>query len=132
MALALAFLGYGEVGQLFARQLTAKGARVAVHDVKPLVAIAAQDGVRFASGLADAVEGADIVISAVTADSAEPVARAAAPYLRSVGVYVDLNSVSPNTKRAVAQALGGVDFVEFAVMSPVAGLGIAAPILAGG
>ena len=47
-------------------------------------------------------------------------------------LYVDLNSVSPSTKRAVAAALGGADFVEFAVMSPVAGLGIAAPILAGG
>ena len=128
----LAFIGYGEVGQLFARQLTAKGARVVVHDIKPLAEIAAKDGVRFASKLAEAVADAEIVISAVTAESAEPVARAAAPHLHAGQIYVDLNSVSPNTKRAAARALGPVDFVEFAVMSPVAALGIAAPILAGG
>lgn len=132
MPLALAFVGYGEVGQLFARQLTARGAQVAVHDVEALGAVAAQDGVRFAPAVADAVEGAEIVISAVTADQAEPAARAAAPHLRAGQIYVDLNSVSPNTKRAVARSLAGVDFVEFAVMAPVAGLGIAAPVLAGG
>ena len=128
----LTFIGYGEVGQLFARQLTAQGARVAVHDLKPLAPLAAADGVRFCERLADAVEGAEIVISAVTADQAEPVARAAAPHLRAGQFYVDLNSVSPNTKRAAAAALAGFDFVEVAVMSPVAGVGVAAPILAGG
>ena len=132
MALALAFIGYGEVGQLFARELKAAGAHLAVHDVRALGEVAAKDGVRFAPGVAEAVEGAHIVVSAVTADQAEPAARAAAPHLRAGQIYVDLNSVSPNTKRAVARALGGVDFVEFAVMAPVAGLGIAAPVLAGG
>jgi 3-hydroxyisobutyrate dehydrogenase-like beta-hydroxyacid dehydrogenase len=132
MPLTLAFIGYGEVGQLFARQLTARGAQVSVHDVKALGDIAAPDGVQFAPGLAEAVDGAEIVVSAVTADQAEPAAHAAAPHLRAGQIYVDLNSVSPNTKRAVARTLGGLDFVEFAVMAPVAGLGIAAPVLAGG
>ena len=134
MSLKLAFIGYGEVGQVFARELGAKGAIVAVYDVKgaTLAEIAAADRVRYAGRLADALEGAEIVISAVTADQAEPAARAAAPHLRPGQVYVDLNSVSPNTKRAAAKALGGTDFVEFAVMSPVAGLGITSPILAGG
>ena len=132
MPLTLAFLGYGEVGQLFARQLKAGGAELAVHDVKALGDVAARDGLRFARALGEAVAGADIVVSAVTADQAEPVARAAAPHLRAGQIYIDLNSVSPNTKRAVASALGDVDFVEFAVMAPVAEVGIAAPILAGG
>jgi 3-hydroxyisobutyrate dehydrogenase-like beta-hydroxyacid dehydrogenase len=134
MSLNLAFIGYGGVGQLFARQLVAKGASVAVFDLKSaaLAGIAAQDRVRFAERISDALEGADIVISAVTADQAVPASRAAAPHLRAGQIYVDLNSVSPNTKRAVAEALGARDFVEFAVMAPVAGVGIAAPILAGG
>lgn len=134
MSINLAFIGYGEVGQSFARELVAKGASVAVYDVKgaALARVASQDRVRFAERIADALEGAEIVISAVTADQAVAAAHAAAPHLRSDQIYVDLNSISPNTKRAVAQALGATDFVEFAVMAPVAGVGIAAPILAGG
>jgi 3-hydroxyisobutyrate dehydrogenase-like beta-hydroxyacid dehydrogenase len=127
----LALIGYGEVGQMFARQLAKAGASVAVYDVK--FAVAPVEGVRFAPSPQSAVEGAEIVVSAVTADQAVAAARAATPHLRPGQTYVDLNSVSPSTKRAVAAALGtGVDFVEFAVMSPVAGLGIASPILAGG
>jgi 3-hydroxyisobutyrate dehydrogenase-like beta-hydroxyacid dehydrogenase len=136
MPLNIAFLGYGEVGQLFAREFAAKGAAVAAYDLKPdprFAETAAQDKVRLAASPAQAAEGADIVISAVTADQAVAAARSAAPALRPGQIYVDLNSVSPRTKRAVAAELGpGVDFVEFAVMSPVAGLGIASPILAGG
>ena len=133
MSLSLAFLGYGEVGQLFAREFVAKGVRVAVYDLKPgLGEIAARDGVRFAPSPSAAVEGADIVISAVTADQAAAAARSAAPHLKPGQIYVDLNSVSPSTKRDVTAALCGAEFVEFAVMSPVAGLGIASPVLAGG
>jgi 3-hydroxyisobutyrate dehydrogenase-like beta-hydroxyacid dehydrogenase len=135
----IAFLGYGEVGQLFAREFAASSVAVAAYDIKadlsraPFAETAASDGVRLAASAAEAVEGADIVISAVTADQAVAAARSAAPALRAGQTYVDLNSVSPRTKRAVAAELGrGVDFVEFAVMSPVAGKGIAAPILAGG
>jgi len=130
----LALIGYGEVGQLFARQFVQAGASVAVYDVKPAdPGLAAKDRVRLAASPQGAVEGAQIVISAVTADQAIAAARETAPHLRPGQIYVDLNSVSPSTKRAVASALGeGVDFVEFAVMSPVAGLGIASPILAGG
>ena len=141
MALALGLIGYGEVGQLFAREWVAGGgATVAVYDVKgddpmqrdALARIAAEDKVQFAGSPATAIVGADIVISAVTADQAVAAARAAAGHLREGQVYVDLNSVAPSTKRVVAEALGGRDFVEFAVMSPVAGLGVASPILAGG
>ncbi len=141
MSLALALIGYGEVGQLFARQFVRAGASAAVYDVKfhdpaaraRLAEIAAEDGARLAESPQAAIEGADIVISAVTADQAVAAARAAAEPLRAGQIYVDLNSVSPTTKRVVAEALGPrADFVEFAVMSPVEGLGIASPILAGG
>jgi 3-hydroxyisobutyrate dehydrogenase-like beta-hydroxyacid dehydrogenase len=140
MSLNLALIGYGEVGQLFAREYVAKGAATAVYDVKfddpaqreVLARIAAGDRVRLALIAGEAIEGADIVISAVTADQAVAAARAAARHLGPKQIYVDLNSVSPSAKRDVAAALGGADLVEFAVMSPVAGLGIASPVLAGG
>ena len=97
-----------------------------------LAQTAAEDKVQIAGSPATAMAGADLVISAVTADQAVAAARAAAAHLKQGQVYIDLNSVSPRTKRAVADALGAGDFVEFAVMSPVAGLGLASPVLAGG
>ena len=143
MSLTLALIGYGEVGELFAREWVRKGrASVTAYDRKfddpslrpPLAKIAAEDEVRLSESAAGASTGADIVVSAVTADQAVAAARAAAPYLQSGQIYVDLNSVSPSTKRQVWDAVrpSGADFVEFAVMSPVAGLGIASTILAGG
>jgi 3-hydroxyisobutyrate dehydrogenase-like beta-hydroxyacid dehydrogenase len=143
MSLKLAFIGYGEVGQLFARQFAAKpGVEVAVYDIlfndraaaPEMQRIAAQSNVRAAASLAEACRGVDIVVSAVTADAAVGAAREAAAFLDPTQVYIDLNSVSPTTKRLVAAEAGrrGAPFVEFAVMSAVAGIGIAAPILAGG
>ena len=143
MALNLAFIGYGEVGQLFARDFKARpGIEVAAYDLKfddfaeraPLAAAAEASGICVADNPKQVCWGADIVISAVTADQAVAAAEAAAPFLNPSQIYVDLNSVSPTTKRAVADAVrpSGAAFVEFAVMSPVAGHGIASPILAGG
>jgi len=143
VALNLAIIGFGEVGQLFARQLEQRSeVEIAVYDLKfddtelgpLLLRLAETNGLRAATNSGGACRGADIVISAVTADQAEAAALAAAPHLAAGQIYVDLNSVSPSTKRRVAAAVGpsGADFVEFAVMSPVEGLGIASPILAGG
>ena len=143
MSMKLAFIGFGEVGQLFARQFKARpGIEVAVHDAMfadsalgpPLKSLAGEIGARVAADARDLCRGAEIVVSAVTADQALAAARAAAPHLGPSQIYVDLNSVSPTTKRAVAEAVrpSGAAFVEFAVMAPVEGLGIASPILAGG
>jgi 3-hydroxyisobutyrate dehydrogenase-like beta-hydroxyacid dehydrogenase len=143
MSLNIAFIGFGEVGQLFARQLGQRSeVEIAVYDLKfddselgpPLVGRAETIGARVASSSGAACRGADIVISAVTADQAEAAALSAAPHLGPGQIYVDLNSVSPTTKLRVAAAVRGSDaeFVEFAVMSPVEGFGVAAPILAGG
>jgi 3-hydroxyisobutyrate dehydrogenase-like beta-hydroxyacid dehydrogenase len=143
MSLRIAFIGFGEVGQLFGRQLAAKaGVDVAVYDIlfqnrtvgADLRARARDAGVRAAENAADACRGSHIVISAVTADAALAAARQAAPALESSQIYVDLNSVSPTTKRRIAEAVEGhcAGFVEFAVMAPVSDPGIAVPILAGG
>ncbi|WP_342360800.1 NAD(P)-dependent oxidoreductase [Terrarubrum flagellatum] len=143
MSLAIAFIGYGEVGQLFARELAAKpDLTIAVYDIlfedarkrESLANIARASGVRAGATLQDAIRGADIVISAVTAESAISAARAATEYLAPDQIYIDLNSVSPATKTTIAEAATsrGANFVEFAVMAPVAGTGIATPVLAGG
>ena len=143
MNLEIAFIGYGEVGQLFARQLAAKAdVCVTVYDIlfddpsrgPELKQRASDDKVRAADSTADACRAAEIVISAVTADSAVNAARQAAPHLKPQHTYIDLNSVSPATKRNVADQVrqGGAQFIEFAVMAPVSGVGIEVPILSGG
>lgn len=139
----IAFIGYGEVGQLFAQQLIAGAkASVSAYDIKldnpetatPLREQATRDGVRLARSAAEAAEGVELVFSAVTASAAEEVAREAASYLRPGQVLFDINSASPNTKTRCAASLAarGLDYVEGAVMAPVAEPGIRVSILTGG
>jgi 3-hydroxyisobutyrate dehydrogenase-like beta-hydroxyacid dehydrogenase len=139
----LALIGYGEVGQIFAQEFRARGVNdIAVYDIvfdqastgRDRTKRAREAGVRPASGAADAARGADIVISAVTADAAASVAMRAAEYLRAGQIFFDINSASPATKRASARHVEATaaHFVEGAVMAPVPGRGIRVPILAGG
>jgi 3-hydroxyisobutyrate dehydrogenase-like beta-hydroxyacid dehydrogenase len=141
--LEIAFIGYGEVGQLFSRQLaTRPGVRIRAFDIlfddprkgPELQRRASESGVLAARNTADMCSGADIVISAVTADQAVPAAEQAGPHLKPGQTYIDLNSVSPATKHQVSEQIRrvGAAFVEFAVMAPVGGPGIEVPILSGG
>jgi 3-hydroxyisobutyrate dehydrogenase-like beta-hydroxyacid dehydrogenase len=142
-AVTLALIGYGEVGQIFAQEFRDQGVHdIAVYDIvfdlastgRERVKRAREAQVRPASGAADAARGADIVISAVTADAAASVAMQAREYLRAGQIFFDINSASPATKCASARHVEatGAHFVEGAVMAPVPGRGIRVPILAGG
>ena len=139
----LAFIGFGEVGQTFARDLGGKdGVAVAAYDLKfddrqlrgEMVARAEALGVRVAADAADAAREARVVISAVTAAAAGEVAAAAAAYLKPGQIFLVVNSASPNTKRTASGhvAASGADYVEGAVMAAVAGPGLRVHILAGG
>lgn len=142
MSVNFGIIGYGEVGQIFAAELLANGAAsVATYDrlfggppAAERIARAGELGVRIAESAEDAVSGADIVISAVTADQARAVAFGAAAYLKPGQIYLDINSASPGTKIDAAQKIdaNGADFVEAAVMATVPGPGLKVPILAGG
>lgn len=143
MSLEIAFIGYGEVGQLLSRQLGAKaGVQVRAYDVlfenpekgPGLRQHAAESSVQAGGSAADACHGADIVISAVTADAAITAAEQVAPHLQPSQTYIDLNSISPATKKKIAELVqrASASFVEFAVMAPVSGIGIEVPILSGG
>jgi 3-hydroxyisobutyrate dehydrogenase-like beta-hydroxyacid dehydrogenase len=137
--LAIAFLGFGEVGQRFARDLIATGrVDVTAYDPRsavPALATAARDlGTVLAPTAAAATAGAAVVFSAVTADKAEQVARTAAVHLAKDAFFVDLNSASPDTKSRAADAVNasGARYVEAAVMGAVKVPGITVEILAGG
>lgn len=78
--------------------------------------------------------GADVIISAVTADQAVDAARQTAPYLTSRHIYADLNSVSPRTKQKIGEIVtrSGARFVEIAVMGPIPPQLHKTPMLLGG
>jgi 3-hydroxyisobutyrate dehydrogenase-like beta-hydroxyacid dehydrogenase len=141
--IGIALIGYGEVGHIFGRELRASGkARVTVYDIlfdqprtaKAMLADARRDGLIAMGSAAEAAANARFVISAVTASVAGQVAWEAARYLKPGQVFVDINSASPGTKKAAAEAVNpvGADYVECAVMAPVPGPGLRVPILAGG
>ncbi len=139
----LAFIGYGEVGTRFTRDLLQRpDISITAYDIladDPATAAHWQAKARtagatpFASAAA-ACADATIVISAVTASEAENVARTAATFLRPGQVLVDVNSASPGTKQRASGYVtaAGADYVEAAVMAPVLAPGIRVPILAGG
>jgi len=135
----LAFIGYGEVGQTFARQFLARGdvavlAYDILFDAGALTERARQAGVIAARNAAEAARDADVVISAVTADAVLNVARDAESYLKPRQFFFDINSASPNTKTRAAEIVNktGPHYVEGAVMAAVLEPGISVPILAGG
>jgi 3-hydroxyisobutyrate dehydrogenase-like beta-hydroxyacid dehydrogenase len=139
----LAFIGFGEVGQRFSRDLQDKPAiRISAYDIKLdtpetaelLRSTAASLNVQMAGKAAEAIEGADIVISAVTAMAAEFVAKAAVAHMTPEQVFFDINSISPALKSRLSAAFLAADrhYVEGAVMAAVAEPGIAVHILSGG
>ena len=136
----IALIGFGEVGGLFAEGLIASGRHdVSAYDILMDGGAALHEkartlGVEARKSAADAARGAQIVISAVTAAAARGVAEAAAGYMRPGQIFLDVNSVSPETKRASAVAVerSGADYVEAAVMAAVAPYGLKVPILLGG
>jgi 3-hydroxyisobutyrate dehydrogenase-like beta-hydroxyacid dehydrogenase len=136
----IALIGFGEVGGLFAQGLIASGRHdVSAYDILmdggPAFREKARSlGVEPCASASDAARGAQIIISAVTAAAARGVAEAAGEYMRRGQIFLDVNSVSPETKRANAAAVerSGAAYVEAAVMAAVAPYGLKVPILLGG
>jgi 3-hydroxyisobutyrate dehydrogenase-like beta-hydroxyacid dehydrogenase len=138
----ISLIGFGEVGGIFGRDFAAAGLSVCIFDIlinaeasrAAMLAKAGGANVRVCDTLEAAVHGADLIISAVTASAAAEVAASAAPFLRSRQIYLDINSVSPETKRAISVTLGQSPaiFVEAAVMAAVAPQRLKVPMLLGG
>ena len=137
----IALIGYGEVGKILAEDLRAQGVAVTAFDIKlphasgqPLHEHAAQHAVTLAASHADAVRGAGLVISAVTASQAVAVAQVCVPGLAAGAFFLDFNSASPGAKIRAAglvNAAGG-RYVEGAVMTTVPPYRIKVPLLLGG
>ncbi len=138
----IALLGFGEVGRTLAADLQHRGIASLTawdrlfHDPTstPSLGLTADQTAVRADTLGGAVAGADLIISAVTADECLNAVREAASSIAPGAVWLDLNSVAPATKiiasKIVADAAGR--FVEAAVMSPIAPQRLGCPILLGG
>jgi 3-hydroxyisobutyrate dehydrogenase-like beta-hydroxyacid dehydrogenase len=127
---SIAFIGFGEAAQAFVEGWgEARPGSVVAYDRKTddaalrpaKLADYQRFGVQHRDTLADALAGQDLVISVVTADQAQLAAEAAARVMKAGALYCDLNSVSPDTKRACAEAIhaAGGAYADVAVMAPV-------------
>ncbi|MEN3747437.1 DUF1932 domain-containing protein [Sphingomonas sp. HF-S3] len=133
---SVAFIGFGEAGQAFARP----GARAFDRKTGDPASRAAKlsdyeaSGVSGSDDAAEALAGAAVALSLVTADQALPAAQSCAAMLDPGALWLDLNSVAPGTKRAAAQAVeaAGGRYVDVAVMSPVLPARLGVPLLVAG
>lgn len=129
----VAFIGFGEAASAFRSGWRGAGLAdtVAAFDVKTGSADAVvrarkwadyvAAGVTGAERVEDALYGAALVFSLVTADQAQAAARNAAAHLTPGALFFDGNSCAPGTKRESAQAVeaAGGRYVDLAVMAPV-------------
>jgi 3-hydroxyisobutyrate dehydrogenase-like beta-hydroxyacid dehydrogenase len=126
----IAVLGFGEAGSLLARDLAAAGAAVRGYDPR----VPAPAGVTGTGSDAEAVAGADLVLSVNSAGDAVAALEASLAALRPGAVWADLNTAAPRVKRRLA-ALGaehGTPVTDVAMMAPVPGNGLRVPMLASG
>ncbi|MFM9852054.1 MAG: DUF1932 domain-containing protein [Sphingomonadaceae bacterium] len=114
-------IGFGEAGQAFA----------AVGNWRAFDTDRAKTR---SLSLFEALDGAEVVLSVVTADQALIAARNAAPHIERGTLFCDMNSVAPGTKQKAAdeiEAAGG-RYVDVAIMSPVNPAQMATPLLVSG
>ncbi|HUN26841.1 MAG TPA: DUF1932 domain-containing protein [Steroidobacteraceae bacterium] len=138
----IALIGFGEAGGILGAELAHAGLEVAAYDIL-LDAAATREsmlhrmraaGVHACASAREAIAGAALVISAVTASAAVAAAGGAAAVLEPGQLFLDINSVSPETKRLCARSViqAGAEFIEAAVMAPVPPQRLAVPMLLGG
>jgi len=144
MSLKLGFVGFGEAGSHIAKGLAAAGLTgLAAYDIhafdvtakgETIRQRAAESGTRLVQSNAELAAAANVLLSVVTANSAEQAASQIAPHLNASHIYADLNSVSPGTKQRIDAIIrqSGARSVEVAVMAPVPPYLHKAPMLLNG
>jgi 3-hydroxyisobutyrate dehydrogenase-like beta-hydroxyacid dehydrogenase len=141
MTKTVAFIGFGEAGQAFAgdprwsADADARAFDVLTNHVAtrgPQMALYTQIGIGACETLEDA--SAPVMLSLVTADQALLVATDMARLIQPDALFLDLNSVAPQTKRAAADRIdtAGGRYVDVAVMAPVHPARLDVPLLVSG
>ena len=138
----IAFIGFSEAGQILAADLFAAGlGKISAFDLRFADSTgsgpsrrARELGVRAGGSIADAMKGAEVIISVVTPRATLQVAEETARSITAGQYFLDLNSASPGVKQRAARAIHAADgrFVEGAVMAPIPPHGIQVPIACSG
>ncbi|MZR31358.1 DUF1932 domain-containing protein [Sneathiella litorea] len=128
----IALIGFGEAAMAFVKgwresgELSLRAFDIKTQDAEAAVISAkrkdyASFNVEGKECLQEALKGASIVFSLVTADQAHAAASAAAPYIEEGCLFLDCNSCAPGTKKRSAKYIeeAGGRYVDVAVMSPV-------------
>jgi len=126
----IGFIGFGEVGRTFAREMKSKGARLFYFDI---MGDRHEDWIEYLP-LKELLQTCQIILSTVTTDVAKSVAKTAAAFLGPGKTYADLNSTSVEVKKQVAEIImkTPANFVEGAILSAVGEAGARAAILVAG
>lgn len=137
-----AIIGFGEAGRVFCAAVVKSGFYVSIHDKKMQFGQDLNDGQELARSLGltvcdnsvEAVSGANLILSTVTASETMVAARSSSKAIREGAIYVDLNSTSPQKKQSAANAIEGrgAHFVDGVAMDTVPAYGAAVPIFVSG
>ena len=102
-----AFIGFGEAGQAFAARAGWRAFDIKSRGANRVAKLAdyARAGVLGCDGSAEALAGAQSILSVVTADQALLAAEDTAQSIAPDALFFDMNSVAPGTKRAAAAAI---------------------------
>lgn len=125
----ICFIGFGEAARSWSKSLHSTD-RCQIHAYDILARTEHRDGLREVASDLDvvlhedqgaAVKNSDLVVSAVTASQCIDAADNTARFLDAGQSYIDINSVSPDTKRRAAKRIvdAGAEFIDMAVMGPV-------------
>jgi 3-hydroxyisobutyrate dehydrogenase-like beta-hydroxyacid dehydrogenase len=108
-------IGPGDAASLMAGELGAAGADVIGFDLSPLP----ESSTPVAETIAEAVAGADVVLSLNSSSAALRAAERVSGLLAAGAIFADLNTATPTLKRKLAEKFAPDAFVDVAVMSPM-------------
>jgi 4-hydroxy-4-methyl-2-oxoglutarate aldolase len=130
-AMHVSVLGLGEAGALYAAACVKAGWVVTGFDPG---AVPTPDGVVRRTSVAEAVDGADVVLGLTGARAAVAAAGEAVPAMQAGACFADMNSSAAALKREVAAVLAGSGAVvaDVAVMGSVPQFGARTPLVVSG
>lgn len=132
------FIGFGEVGRIYARAFSDAG--IAVDFVcdayfsEASAALAAEVGAVVQEAVGPWLQDCDLIMSAVTGGAALDVLRSALPHMKQGALFVDMTTASPEAMQQAGKlaAQNGQSFVDVGILGAVSiKKGATALVLAG-
>lgn len=134
MKIDLALIGFGEAATTFAASAE-WGKQASAFDIDPARKKVMESlCITAATDAGSALEGAKIVLSLVTADQSLCAARDYAAWLQPDAIWIDMNSVAPETKLEAAAEIEkhGARYIDAAILAPVHPAHLKVPVLLAG